>query len=330
MTQARWQKLTEWPLAIAAVVFLAAYSYEVIAEPGGSIAEVIIAATWVVFVADYIVNLVLARPRWRWFYTHLLDLAIVVLPLLRPLRLLRLVTLLAILNRTAGAAFRGRVIIYAAGASTLLVYVAGLAVLDAERGGDGSIQTLGQALWWAFVTITTVGYGDYFPVTYTGQLVAVGVMIGGIALIGVVTATLASWIVERVEQREAVSEAITSAHIEALTNEITSLRQLIEGKVGETPPASAKYPGGPPLGGSEPRFEGNPSPRTTDTGAQPNGVIHQAHLKASQKATGLRDIWCVGGLTELELGTPSISQPVARLKNSSHNAACLTPAHAGF
>ncbi|MBF4511432.1 two pore domain potassium channel family protein [Plantibacter sp. VKM Ac-2885] len=239
MTQARWQKLTEWPLAIAAVVFLAAYSYEVIAEPGGSIAEVIIAATWVVFVADYIVNLVLARPRWRWFYTHLLDLAIVVLPLLRPLRLLRLVTLLAILNRTAGAAFRGRVIIYAAGASTLLVYVAGLAVLDAERGGDGSIQTLGQALWWAFVTITTVGYGDYFPVTYTGQLVAVGVMIGGIALIGVVTATLASWIVERVEQREAVSEAITSAHIEALTTEIASLRQLIEGKVGETLPDGA-------------------------------------------------------------------------------------------
>lgn len=239
MTQARWQKLTEWPLAIAAVVFLAAYSYEVIAEPGGSVAEVIIAATWVVFVADYVVNLVLAKPRWRWFYTHLLDLAIVVLPMLRPLRLLRLVTLLAILNRTAGAAFRGRVIIYSAGASTLLVYVAGLAVLDAERGGDGSIQTLGQALWWAFVTITTVGYGDYFPVTYTGQLVAVGVMIGGIALIGVVTATLASWIVERVEQRESVSEAITSAHIEALTTEIASLRQLIEGKVIETLPDGA-------------------------------------------------------------------------------------------
>ncbi|MBF4570854.1 two pore domain potassium channel family protein [Plantibacter sp. VKM Ac-2880] len=238
MTQARWQKLTEWPLTIAAVVFLAAYSYEVIAEPGGSVAEVIIAATWVAFAADYVVNLVLARPRWRWFYTHLLDLAIVVLPMLRPLRLLRLVTLLAILNRTAGAAFRGRVIIYAAGASTLLVYVAGLAVLDAERGGDGSIQTLGQALWRAFAaitTITTVG----FPATYTGQLVAVGVMIGGIALIGVVAATLASWIVERVEQKEAVTEAITSAHIEALTTETSSLRKLIEVKVSETLPDGA-------------------------------------------------------------------------------------------
>lgn len=110
MTQARWQKLTEWPLAIAAAVFLAAYSYEVIAEPDGRIAEVIIAATWVVFLIDYVVNLMLAKPRWRRFYTHLLDLAIVVLLMLRPLRLLRLVTLPAILNRTAGAAFRGRVI----------------------------------------------------------------------------------------------------------------------------------------------------------------------------------------------------------------------------
>ena len=228
MTQARWQKLTEWPLAIAAAVFLAAYSFEVIAEPDGKIAEVVIAATWLVFVIDYVVNLVLAKPRWRWFYTHLLDLAIVVLPMLRPLRLLRLVTLLAILNRTAGAAFRGRVIVYAAGASTLLVYVAGLAVLDAERGAGGSIQTLGSALWWAFVTITTVGYGDYFPVTPDGQLVAVGVMIGGIALIGVVTATLASWIVERVGQKETVAETITAAHIEALTAEIASLRKLIE------------------------------------------------------------------------------------------------------
>ena len=228
MTQARWRKLTEWPLAIAAVVFLMAYSYEVVAEPDGQVAEVVIATTWFVFLVDYVVNLGLAKTRWRWFYTHLLDLAIVVLPMLRPLRLLRLVTLLTILNRTAGAAFRGRVIIYAAGASALLVYVAGLAVLDAERGGDGSIQTLGNALWWAFVTITTVGYGDFFPVTPTGQFVAVGVMIGGIALIGVVTATLASWIVERVEQKEIAAEQLTAEHLEALTTEIVSLRKLLE------------------------------------------------------------------------------------------------------
>ncbi|MGF2075583.1 hypothetical protein, partial [Enterococcus casseliflavus] len=83
--------------------------------------------------------------RWRWFYTHLFDLAIVVLPMLRPLRILRLVTLLAVLQRTAGRALRGRISIYAGGAATLLVFVAALAVLDAEQDAPGStITTFGE------------------------------------------------------------------------------------------------------------------------------------------------------------------------------------------
>jgi len=140
----------------------------------------------------------------------------------------RLVTILVILQRTAGAAFRGRVIIYVVGATLLLVWVAGLAVLDAERGQDGSIQTLGEGIWWAFVTVTTVGYGDYFPVTPTGQLVAVGVMIGGIALIGVVTATLASWIIEKVSATNQADRAATKAHIDELMVEVRQLRELLE------------------------------------------------------------------------------------------------------
>ncbi len=242
--QQAWQRIMEWPLTAAAFVFLVAYSWEVIDDlegPKAALAEAVIWLTWAVFLVDYVVHLVVAEQRWRWFYTHLFDLAVVVLPMLRPLRLLRLVTILSVLQRTVGAAFRGRVIIYAVGAALLLVYVAALAELDAERG-VGSIHTLGQALWWAFVTMTTVGYGDLVPVTPTGQLVAVGVMIGGIALIGVVTATLASWIVEKVgaeqEAEEAVTrahveaeEAVTRAHVEALTEEIRRLRELVETKL---------------------------------------------------------------------------------------------------
>lgn len=230
MTQQRWQKLLEWPLALAALAFLAAYSWQVIGDltgPDAVVAEAVVWATWVLFLIDYVVNLWLAPERFRWFRTHLLDLAIVVLPMLRPLRLLRLGTILAVLQRTAGAAFRGRVIMYVTGASLLLVWVAALAVLDAERGHDGSIQTLGQGIWWAFVTITTVGYGDYFPVTPTGQLVAVGVMIGGITLIGVVTATLASWIVEKVGAANEAEEAATKAHVEQLAHEIRTLREQL-------------------------------------------------------------------------------------------------------
>jgi len=228
MTQERWQKLSEWPLVIAAFSFLVAYSWQVIGSLSGSpalIAETVIWTTWALFVIDYFVNLALAQPRFRWFYTHLFDLAVVVLPMLRPLRLLRLVTILVVLQRTAGAAFRGRVILYVTGASLLLVWVAALAVLDAERGHDGSIQTFGEGLWWAFVTITTVGYGDYFPVTPTGQFVAVGVMLGGIALIGVVTATLASWIVEKVSATNEAEKVATKAHIDELAVELRALRE---------------------------------------------------------------------------------------------------------
>ena len=230
MTQERWQRLVQWPLAIAALLFLVAYSVEVIADLQGAAAvapEIVIWVTWALFLVDYVVNLALADRRGHWFITHLFDLAIVVLPMLRPLRLLRLVTIFSVLQRSTGAAFRGRIIVYVGVASVLLVYVAALAMLDAERAGGGDIQSLRDGLWWAFVTITTVGYGDYVPATDTGQLIAVGIMIGGIALIGVVTATLASWIVEKVDARAVRDQVATQAQVAALHDEIVALRALL-------------------------------------------------------------------------------------------------------
>ena len=230
MTQVRWARITEWPLTVAALIFLAAYSWQVIGAPAGTagdIAEITIWVTWATFVADYVMNLALSRQRWRWFYTHLFDLVIVALPILRPLRLLRLVIVLSVVQRTAGTAFRGRVVVYAAGASTLLVYVAAVAMLDAERG-QGSIETFQDGLWWAFVTITTVGYGDYYPVTIMGRAVAVGVMLGGIALIGVVTASLASWIVDKVAEKSDEDQAATHQEVLLLTDEVRQLRRLVE------------------------------------------------------------------------------------------------------
>jgi voltage-gated potassium channel len=232
MTQQRWRQLTEWPLAAVALIFLIVYAWEIIADLSGPTADVVervIWVTWLIFLVDYVVNLVLAKERWRWFYRHIFDLLVVVLPMLRPLRLLRLVTLLTILNRTAGSAFRGRVVIYVASGSALLVFVASLGVLDAERGVEGSsITTFGDALWWAFVTITTVGYGDYFPVTVEGRLIAVGLMLGGIALLGVVTATIASWIVEKVARREEDDAAATRRDLRALSAQIAQLQSTLE------------------------------------------------------------------------------------------------------
>lgn len=232
MTQQRWQRISEWPLTLAALLFLVAYAWEVIgnlAGPRASLTEVVMAATWAVFLIDYVANLMLAPERWRWFRWHILDLLIVVLPLLRPLRLLRLLTLLSILQRTAGTAFRGRVVLYAAGASILLIFVAALAVLDVERSAPGAnITTFGTALWWAFVTITTVGYGDFTPLTIVGRLIAGALMLGGIALLGVVTATIASWIVERVATKEEDAQAATRGEIRALELQVTRLQETLD------------------------------------------------------------------------------------------------------
>ena len=219
------------PLTVAAVVFLAAYSWEVIADlegPAAATAETIIAVTWIIFLIDYIVSLVQARHRWHWFYRHLFDLAAVVLPMLRPLRLLRLVTLLNVLQRRAGSAIRSSVLVYVAGASILLIYVAGLAILDAERTATGTqVHNIGDGIWWAFVTITTVGYGDIYPVTALGRVIAAGVMVAGIALLGVVTATLASWIVERVATEDEQAQTATRQQVSELAEQVSALRKQL-------------------------------------------------------------------------------------------------------
>ncbi|HZM68669.1 MAG TPA: hypothetical protein VFC16_20470 [Nakamurella sp.] len=132
-------------MTVAAVVFLIVYAWQVLGELQGSAsasADVILTITWVMFAIDYVARLVLARRRWSWFGRHLLDLAIVALPILRPLRLVRLVVLLAIFQRVAGRTLRGRVVVYIAGSTILLIFVTALAVLDAERHEPGaSIQT---------------------------------------------------------------------------------------------------------------------------------------------------------------------------------------------
>jgi voltage-gated potassium channel len=231
---------TEWVLAAVAVLFLLAYAWPIL-EPGlgrewKTLCAVIQLASWVIFVLDYLARVWTAGDRRRYFTKHLLDLVIVALPALRPLRLLRLVILFRVLNRKAAATLRGRVPLYVSTSAGTLVICAALAVLDAERHAAGSnIKTFGDALWWAVVTVTTVGYGDHFPVTLQGRFVAAGLMIGGVALIGVVTASFAAWFIDRVRDEEEEQQAATrrdlerlSGRIDTLTSEVRALRAASE------------------------------------------------------------------------------------------------------
>ena len=251
MTEERWRRLTYWPLILASAVFIVAYSWQVIADLRGTsetVVRVSMTVTWLVFVIDYVVRLRLAHPRGAWFSRHLFDLAVVVLPALRPLRLLKALTVVHALQRTAGTALRSSLAVYGAGAAAILIWIASLAVLDAERRAPGAnIVSFGDAVWWAFVTVTTVGYGDFYPVTVWGRVVAVLLMCGGVALVGIVTATLASWAIERVSQGHDDREAATRGQVRELSAQVARLSALVG------PDAAGPAPGS---GGLDPQNGG--------------------------------------------------------------------------
>jgi voltage-gated potassium channel len=201
----RWERRSEIPLLLLALAFLAAYAWPVLdtgIDPGiRSSLRLVSWTVWGAFAVDLAIRLLLAKgERARYALAHWYDVAMVLLPLLRPLRLLRMLTLLRMLDRTGARASAGRVGIYVGVSSTMLVFLAALAVLDAEsRRSDANITTYGDALWWAAVTTTTVGYGDFYPVTTEGRFVAVGLMLVGIGLIGTATGIVVAALTERVE-----------------------------------------------------------------------------------------------------------------------------------
>lgn len=229
--RAKWEATGELPLAAATLAFLAAYAWPILDQdlsPAASrLCQWTVWATWAILVADFVVRLVLSKDRGRFMLSTPLELATIALPLLRPLRLLRLLTLLGAVNRHAGRTLRGRVGIYVTGSVALVVFVASLAVLDAERKAGGNIENFGDALWWSMTTISTIGYGDLYPVSGTGRLVAVGLMLAGIALLGIVTASVATWLIDRVAETDADLSAATRRDLALVRDELAEVKALL-------------------------------------------------------------------------------------------------------
>lgn len=211
----RWEKRAEVPLLLLALAFLVAYAWPVL-DPRldadlRTLLEVASWTVWAAFVVDFATRLYLSQDRRDYAVSHWYDVALIVLPMLRPLRLLRLLAFARVLNRSAAGSLVGKVSSYVAGTAVMALGLGALAVLDAEQDASGSnITTFGDALWWSATTVTTVGYGDLFPVTTTGRFVAVALMLVGIACIGAITAGVAAWLVAQVEA-DARAEAMDDA-----------------------------------------------------------------------------------------------------------------------
>ena len=84
----------------------------------------------------------------------------------------------------------------------MLILFSSVLILEVETATNSNIKTAEDALWWAYVTITTVGYGDLYPVTTKGRIVALVLMTAGVGLFGVFTGYLASWFVEPEKEKE--------------------------------------------------------------------------------------------------------------------------------
>ena len=229
--------MTQLPVAILALLIAPAVVLERHANTPGvrSAAWTVNWIIWLAFCAEYMIKLVLAPDRRRYVRSGWPDLLIVVLSV--PLSLAgliggtpeRLVGLLRFLRGAAVAAIGLRLrshilrphrLHYAAVTTALIIVLGALGIFAVEHGVNERIHTIGDAIWWSVVTATTVGYGDVSPVTAEGRFIAVGLMLLGIAFIGVFTATISSMFfdqgrVNQVEERLARIEAKLDALVES-------------------------------------------------------------------------------------------------------------------
>jgi voltage-gated potassium channel len=168
---------------------------------------------WLAFCAEYVSKLIVAPHRGVFVRRAWFDLLIIVIapPFLVPdavqglravrvvrlLRFVRAVGVAAIGLREAAQGLTHRKFHYVLLTTIVILGVGAVGIFAVEHGENRSIQSLGDALWWAVVTTTTVGYGDVSPVTAEGRLIAVALMVVGIGFIGVLTATITSLFMEQ-------------------------------------------------------------------------------------------------------------------------------------
>jgi len=188
-------------LTFLALAFLVAFSYPAFVNPVTSSTQTLLNivqwVSWVAFATDLIYGLINAKSKKQYLKKHPLEVAAVLLPFLRPLRLMRVISFGSLVIQKVAIGRQFAITIKVIITSIFVAYISAVQITIIERDIDGSnIKNFGDGLWWAITTVTTVGYGDRFPTTSEGRFLAVGLMIMGISLMGVITASVASWFVK--------------------------------------------------------------------------------------------------------------------------------------
>jgi voltage-gated potassium channel len=203
---ARLERVTERPMLVLALAFVATMVIPEVfdlSDQASAAVEVAELGICALFAIELAAKTYLALDRLRYLTSHWFDVIAVALPFLRPLRLLRVAMMSARLLRQTRTYLRRRTSSLIGVTGLTAVSTSALLVYAAERGGDGPIRTIPDAFWWASATITTVGYGDLYPTTTAGRAVAIVLMLVGVGLFGLLTARVATFLVEDDQDRHA-------------------------------------------------------------------------------------------------------------------------------
>lgn len=246
---ARWERASDWPMAGLALVFLAGMLLPLVVEQASawvSAFEFVNIAIWIVFALELAWRAFLAERRWHYIWTHPFDVVIVAVPILRPLRLLRLLVVVGVFTRRAKHGAAGVAMAAVIITTVVLVIVSALVVAEAEEAEpDATIDGVWDGLWWGLSTITTVGYGDEYPTSAVGRVFAVALMVFGVALLGVVTAAVASWFVRADRREEAASAAHDPQFLEAigqLSDQLADLQRAAATQASSAADSSSTTP----------------------------------------------------------------------------------------
>ena len=225
---AEWEDRSSRPMFVASVLYLLAFAAPImstrIQEPYDGYLNIIQMILWGLFAADYCIRLYLAPRRLYFITRNLMNLAIVLLPAWR------IVSFLAMIYMTANRQYKrlSELAVKLFGYTAIFIIMFALAIYSVESSEPGTmIRDLPTAYWWTFTTLATVGYGDVYPVTGIGRVIAVVVMLYGVGMVAVATGALASWIIEKIGGREEQEYPATKADVDDLRQEISELRALL-------------------------------------------------------------------------------------------------------
>ena len=205
-----------------------------LSEPSREVVMIFQAFVTVIFVVDFIYRLSSAESKSDYFIRNWgwADL-LATLPSLRIFRFFRILRVYRLMRDVGVNTIKEQLLYDRAGSilyltiflGLLIIQTASVLVLDVEQvNPDANIQTPSDAIWWSYVTITTVGYGDRFPTTNVGRIVGVLLMTSGVALFGVFTSFLANTFLSPREKPQEADEAAPSG----VAGRLQELRQLLE------------------------------------------------------------------------------------------------------